>query len=123
MSGPSYPDFAGEARVCGLGSRDPGTAAPRALWGYASRDASRIHVQFPFAQGPQWNIGALEGAWHRADGALVFETTLDSNGRSAPGGAAGDDARQIRVTLKRAVGERAFEEACGAIGAATADAR
>ncbi len=116
VGGPSYADFAGEARVCGLGSRDPGTAAPRKLWGYASRDASRMHVQFPFAPGPRWNVGALEGAWQRSDGTLRLETTLDSNGRTAPRGTAEDNTRKIRVTLKRAAGERDFDAACKEVG-------
>lgn len=120
VTGPSYPDFSGDARVCGLGSRDPTTTAPRKLWGYASRDASRMHVQFPYAPGPHWNLHALEGAWHRADGALVFETRLDSNGGSAPGGAPQDDAKTIRVTLRRAAGEQEFGAACRGIGVRTA---
>lgn len=115
VNGPSYPDFAGEARVCGLGSRDPTTSAPRKLWGYASRDASRMHVQFPYTPGPRWNLRALEGAWHRTDGALLFETRLDSNGGSAPGGAPQDDAKTIRLTLRRAAGEREFEARCAAM--------
>ena len=109
VSGPSHPDFAGTARVCGLAE----AAGPRKLWGYASRDASLVHATIPFAPGPAWNLRALDGAWDRDGGTLTLAGRLDDNGGSAPGGAPADTREPTRITLHQG-SETEFERRCAA---------
>jgi hypothetical protein len=107
VSGPSHPDFGGTARVCGLAD----AAGPRKLWGWASRDASLVHATIPFAPGPAWNLGALDGAWDRDGGTLTLTGRLDDNGGSARGGAPADTREPTRITL-RPGREAEFERRC-----------
>lgn len=101
VSGPSYADFKGEARVCGLGANAP--SAPRGLWGYASRDGSVVHVQFPFAQEAPWNLDGIDGAWHRETGELVLSMRVVRNHSVAWSGAEKEAlGKKVRVVLRRA---------------------
>lgn len=115
VSGPSYPDFSGTARLCGL-SMDPNTTGPRKLWGYANRDASHVHATISFAPGRVWNLGALDGAWNRAAGTLTLAGRLDSNGGTARGGTPADDRLPTTITLRRSTERGAFEQRCMARG-------
>ncbi|MFO1428292.1 MAG: hypothetical protein U1F11_15245 [Steroidobacteraceae bacterium] len=112
VGGPSYPDFKGEARVCGLGADEGAASAPRDLWGYASRDGSVVHVQFPFSQAAPWNLDGIAGAWRREAGELVLEMRVVRNHSVAWGGAEKEAlGRKVRVVLRRAAAG-AFERGC-----------
>jgi hypothetical protein len=115
VTGPSQADFAGTARLCGL-STDPKTIAPRELWGYANRDASLVHVTISFVPGQFWNLGALNGAWHRDAGTLSLAGKLDNNGGTASGGSPADARLPTTITLKRARDHDSFEQRCRARG-------
>jgi hypothetical protein len=115
VTGPSYPDFAGTARLCGL-STDPKTTAPRDLWGYANRDGSLVHAVISFAPGHDWTLGALNGAWNRDAGSLTLAGKLDNNGGSASGGTRADDRQPTTITLKRSTDRDTFERRCRARG-------
>jgi len=108
VSGPVHSDFAGTARLCGVCD----ATGPRKLWGWASRDASRVHATIPFAPGPVWNLRALDGSWDRASGTLTLTGRLDDNGGSARGGAPADVRAPTTITL-RPGGEPEFEQRCG----------
>ena len=115
VTGPSYPDFAGTARLCGLSS-DPNTTGPRKLWGWASRDGSRVHAVVPFDPGGEWNLSALDGAWHRDAGKLTLTGKLVARGGNATRSALVDDHQLVSITLTRSTGHEAFEQRCLASG-------
>ena len=115
MTGPSYPDFAGTARLCGL-SADPQTTAPRKLWGYANRDGSVVPATISFVAGRIWNLGALNGAWNRDAGTLSLAGKLGSNGGTASGGTPADDRQPTTINLRRSTGYHASEQRCRARG-------
>jgi hypothetical protein len=115
VTGPSDPDFAGTARLCGL-SAGPDTTGPRELWGHASRDGSRVHVVLSLAPGREWTLGALDGAWNRQAGTLTLAGKLGHHGATRSGGAADDDHQATTITLTRSTGRDAFEQRCLARG-------
>jgi hypothetical protein len=114
VTGPSYPDFAGTARVCGL-SRDSRTTAPSPIWGYANRDGSLVHVILHFAPGHIWNLGALNGAWNRDAGTLTLVGTLHNNGGKASGGTVADERQPTKITLQRNSGHDSFQQRCASL--------
>jgi len=115
VTAPSYPDFAGTARLCGL-STDPTTTGPGPLWGYANRDGSLVHVVLHFAPGHVWNLGALNGAWNRDAGTLTLAGKLNNNGGTASGGTPADDHQPTTITLTRSAEHDTFEQRCAALG-------